>query len=83
MGKILTVKGMVYHLKLNNFKEAEICYKNGLTYKKKTSDQIGQAITNGLLGKLYFKQGTDIKKDQDDTMTSGAKIYLDQAIIHF
>lgn len=74
---------MVYHLKLNNFKEAEECYKKGLLFKKKICDQIGQSITNGLLGKLYFKQGTDIKKDQDDTMTSGAKIYLDQAIIHF
>jgi len=38
MGKILTVKGMVYHLKLDNFKEAEICYKEGLNYKKKIND---------------------------------------------
>lgn len=83
MGKILTVKGMVYHLKLENFKEAEECYKQGLLYKKKISDQTGQAITNGMLGKLYFKQGTDLKKDQDDTLTSGAWMYLENAIVHF
>ena len=41
MGKILTVKGMVYHLKLENFKEAEECYKKGLIYKRKICDQIG------------------------------------------
>jgi tetratricopeptide (TPR) repeat protein len=41
MGKILTIKGMVYHFKLNNLKEAEECYLHGLEAKKKCRDLLG------------------------------------------
>ena len=58
MGKILAIKGMVYHFKLNNFKEAELCYQESLKYKKRTNDVYGQGISNGLLGALYYKKGT-------------------------
>lgn len=41
MGKIMTVKGLVNHFKVNNLKEAEICYLESLKYKKKTRDLLG------------------------------------------
>jgi hypothetical protein len=50
MGKILAIKGMVYHFKFNNFKEAELCYVESLKYKKRTNDVYGQGVSTGLLG---------------------------------
>lgn len=80
MGKILTIKGMVYHFKLNNLKEAEECYLHGLEAKKKCRDLLGQAISNGLLGKIYKEMANKLKADSDDTLTMATKQHLNSAI---
>ena len=79
----MSVKGMVYHFKIANFKEAEICYLESLKYKKWTNDLLGQGISNGLLGSLYYQRGMTLKKDSDDTLTMGAKTNLDSALNHY
>jgi len=65
LGKILTVKGLVHHEKIVNFKEAEECYKQGLKYKSQSNDLLGCAISNGSLGRLYFTLAVNNKMTDD------------------